>query len=345
MMASRIGRIVALYLVPGVVLSGRLPGTTYGKVECGPPIPSHSISEALGLAYPSVIKESPDEKSVNARNCGLPEWISIAGYADLGYRTTNFYERDYDTTLFLGDSRIEFWMPPGRRHFSWGPYVRVAGIDGDRSEAWENAWLAGPGFGFHAFPFSQEQLRRQTGWLGGILGPLRLFAEYNRLDYWGDENRWRPDEQGRAGADYWHALYVNDTTRPLWAEIWSGLFWQSANEFDPHYNSVVFANALRGGIRVPDAGVLSLFTPYALLESSLTDNDAYYWENRLLAGFGIRVAPWLRQKPGRFNWLTRFVVYAEYLEVVDYYRTEAPSSVPDHDFRVGISLAIGEWYR
>jgi hypothetical protein len=188
-------------------------------------------------------------------------------------------------------------------------------------------------------------LKEQTGWFGGILGPLRLFAEYNRLDYWGDENWWRPDNQIRAGAEYWHARYVNDTTKLLWGEIWSGLFWQSANEFDPHYNSVVFANALRAGVRVPDAGILSLFTPYGVLESSLTDNGAYYWENRLLAGFGIRVAPWLRQKPDRFNWLTRLVIYAEYLEAVDYYRTQAPDSVPDHDFRVGINLAIGEWYR
>jgi hypothetical protein len=285
------------------------------------------------------------EKDAYPAMAGLPDWMSIAGYADFGYRTTQFFEPGYDTTLFQSDSRIEFWIPPGRETLSWGPYIRFAGIDGDRPEAWQNAWLAKPGFGFQAYPFSQKQPEEQTGWLGGILSPLRLFAEYNRLDYWGDENWWRPDEQVRAGAEYWHALNVNDTTQPLWAEIWSGLFWQSANEFDKNYDSVVFANALRAGARVPNADILSLFTPYGLFESSLTDNDVYYWENKFTLGFGIRVTPWLHPGPGEFNWLNRLVLYVEYLDVATYYRAQAPSNVPDHDLRVGINFAIGDWYR
>src|SRR5579859_7186380 len=43
-----------------------------------------------------------------------------------------------------------------------------------------------------------------------ILGPLRLCGEYNRTDYWGPENTWRPRHQVRSGAEYWRALYVND---------------------------------------------------------------------------------------------------------------------------------------
>jgi len=300
-----------------------------------------SLGTALGES--SAKQASEDSQDTYPSLPGLPEWMGIAAYADFGYRKTQFYQSDYDTFFFLGDGRLEFWIPPGQKTFSWGPYVRLAGIDGDRPEAWENAWLALPGAGFQAYPFSLKQLREGMGWLGGLLGPLRLFAEYNRVDYWGDENRWRPDNQVRAGAEYWRALYVNNTTKPLWGEIWSGLFWQSANEFDKDYDSVIFANALRAGVRIPNAGILSLFTPYGLLESSLTDNGAYYWENRLLAGFGIRVAPRLRYNQG--VWLNRLVFYAEYLRVVDYYRTEAPSSVPDHDFRIGINLAIGDWYR
>jgi hypothetical protein len=286
---------------------------------------------------------SETEKSAYSRMTGLPDWMSIAGYADFGYRTTQFFKPDYDTTFFQGDGRLEFWIPPGRDTFSWGPYLRLAGVTGDRPEAWQNAWLALPGAGFQAYPFSLAPWREDNDWIAGLLGPLRLFVEYNRQNYHNDEGWQRPEEQGRAGAEYWKALYVNDTTKPLWGEIWSGLFWQSANEFDPHYNTVIFANALRAGVRVPDAGILSLFTPYGLLESSLTDNGAYYWENRLLLGFGIRVAPWLRYKPG--TWLNRFVLYAEYLHVADYYHTRASSDVPDHDFRVGINLAIGDWYR
>jgi hypothetical protein len=275
------------------------------------------------------------------------KWLTISGYMDAGYRSTNFFEPDYDTTLFLGDSRLEFWIPPHEEGLAWGPYIRLAGIASNKEAAWENAWLAGPGYGFQAYPFSHPWVYERSGLATKIFGPTRLFGEWNRLDYVGEENRWRPDEQVRAGADYWRAIYVNDINKPLWAEIWSGLFWQSANEFDDHYNSVIFGNAVRAGIRVPNAGLLSWLTPYVLLESSLTDNDEYYWENKLLAGFGVRLAPRIPKetKTGERNWLTRLVVYAEYLEVADYYHVEAPSGVPDHDFRVGISLAIGEWYR
>src|SRR5262249_4681376 len=129
-----------------------------------------------------------------------------------------------------------------------------------------------------------------TGW-AKIFGPLRLFGEYNRMDFWGHENTWRPDEQTRVGGEYWRAMHVNDDRPWWWAEIWTGVYWQSANEFDSRYHTWIFAGSLRAGVRVPERGWLSGFSPYAAIESSLTDNHAYYWENRLLAGGGLRYAP------------------------------------------------------
>jgi hypothetical protein len=164
------------------------------------------------------------------------------------------------------------------------------------------------------------------------------------MDYWGSENVWRPDEQVRIGADYWKAMYVNNIYNPWWTEIWSGLSWQSANEFDKDYDTLILGNAVRFGFRKPDAGILSTVTPYFAVESSLTENEEYYWENRLLFGGGIRFAPLLYEKKDKSSWLTRFIIYAEYLGVSAYYRDSAPSSVPDYDFRVGISFSIGEWY-
>jgi hypothetical protein len=79
-------------------------------------------------------------------------------------------------------------------------------------------------------------------------------------------------------------------------------------------------------------------------ESSLTDNRAYYWENKLVVGGGVRFAPSFQCLPREWRWLNRFVVYAEYLHTAAYYRQSAPSSVPDHDVRIGISTAIGEWF-
>ena len=303
-----------------------------------------STGSPTGRGYPFVTASSGDHLASENGMFGLPEWITFSGYAEVVQRSTNFYQSNHDTILAQGDSRIEFWMPPGRKRFSWGPYIRVAGLDSNRSEAWENAWMAGPGFGFHTYPFSDKHLRKGAGWFGDVLGPLRLFGEYNRLDYVGTENEWRPDEQVRAGADYWRQRGINELKDILWNEVWAGLFWQSANEFDKNYDSTILGAATRLGARVPDTGLVSMFSPYLLLESSLTDNQAYYWENRLVGGVGIRFAPPLDWLPCEWQ-INRLVVFTECIDIIEYWRKDAPSGIPSHDFRMGIGFSIGDWYR
>jgi hypothetical protein len=282
------------------------------------------------------IPTTPDSKMTEKE-----DWYSFSANLDLSHRKTSFYKSNHNTLFGQLDSRLEFWLPPGRNTFTWGPYVRLAGMESNRSYAWENAWLAKPGYGFQIYPFSGSELKNTFA--GNVFGPLRVFGEYNRQDYWGSENTWRPDEQTRAGLEYWKEINANNTSKQWWSEIWAGYFWQSANEFDKDYDTPIFAYAVRLGVREPDADIISNFTPYLILESSLTDNVTYYWENRLLGGAGVRFAPLVIKKPGFA--ITRFVIYAEYLDVMDYYHDSSPSSVPDHDFRVGISLNIGDWYK
>jgi hypothetical protein len=96
---------------------------------------------------------------------------------------------------------------------------------------------------------------------------------------------------------------------------------------------------------VPNARFLSAFTPYLAVESSLTDNKTFYWENKLVTGGGLRFAPALKRSAADVSWLNRFAVYGEYVHVAAYYRDEAPSSIPDQDVRVGITFSLGQWYR
>src|SRR6185295_20054628 len=117
-------------------------------------------------------------------------------------------------------------------------------------------------------------------------------------------NRWRPREQSRIGFEYWKAVSVNNPSRPLWLEIWNGLYWQSSNEFTDRYDSVIFAHAWRSGARIPRHGIISTITPYVAIESSRTKYDRgeaqpctfgpgncnFYWKNRLLFGAGLRFA-------------------------------------------------------
>jgi hypothetical protein len=281
----------------------------------------------------------------SGQTLGFDDWLTLSGNFDVGYRKTQFFESEHNAAVGQWDSRAELWLPPFRDGFSWGPYLRIAGIAASKDPAWENGWLAVPGGGFQLYPLSSPSFRKPGSKVGKILGPLRLFGEYNRLDYWGSENDWRPHEQWRAGLEYWRALHVNEIQPFWWTEIWGGLQYLSANEFSQHYSAWLFAYSIRAGVRVPYARLWSALSPYIAVESSLTDNAQYYWENRLGVGGGIRFSPPLGWLPREKRWVSRFVVYAEYVFAAAYYRAAAPPSVPDYDVRVGASFSLGEWYR
>lgn len=290
---------------------------------------------------------------------GLGDWLTVSSNLDGGYRRTQFFVPHYDTALFQWDGRVELWLPPFQRDRRWGPYFRVAGIAGSEPQPWQNGWLGGPGFGVQLYP------------LTGLLGPVRAFAEYNFTHYWGEDfpgqgTSFRPRNQARAGFDYWKAVNTNATDRYSWTEIWNGLYWQSANEFTDRYDSIIFGNSVRFGLRKPQSRVISSITPYLAVESALSkyrpvgladcslqpdirnpQNPCdFFWENRLLAGGGLRFAPSLgKLDAAKKGWLTRFVIYGEYVDTATYYGPTAPSSFPRFDVRLGLSANIGKWYR
>jgi hypothetical protein len=292
---------------------------------------------------------------------GVGDWLTFtANIPEAGYRETQFFDPHYNTGVLQWDSRAEFWLPPFRDKFSWGLYIRFAGIVGSRTDAFQNALVGGPGVGFQVYPFSSWRFQGPDSTVGKILGPTRFFAEYNRTDYWGAENTWRPRDQSRIGFEYWKALNVNEPGRAWWLETWNGLYWQSSNEFTDRYDSMIFANAWRSGIRKPHSRAVSTITPYVAVQSSRTKYDYggtrpcgfgsgncdFYWENGVWVGGGLRYAPSLATLAGRDRaWLNRFVVYGEYLRAAAYYGPAAPASVPRFDVRVGLSASFGQWYR
>lgn len=292
------------------------------------------LALAVGLAAARTQAEEERDGSEEPHR-----WVSVSGSLDGGYRQTFFFEPNHKAYVAQLDLRLELWLPAGGSHLSWGPFLRAAGIASNRDEAWENAALAAPGLGIHLFPLSFSSLQGSAA--GRWLGPLRLFAEVNRLGFKGKENEWRPSRQVRWGADYWKAIAVNEPDRRLWAEIWTGLFWQSSNEFDESYDSAVLGNSVRVGAR--PKGSLAALSLYGALESSSTKHETYYWENRLLVGSGLRFAPRLRSRSHRG--LNRLAIFVEYLAVARYYRVEAPEKTPDWDARAGFSVSFGSWYR
>jgi hypothetical protein len=302
----------------------------------------------------------------------LGKWLSVSSSLDGGYRETQFFNPRFNTALVQLDGRLELWLPPAQKQRRWGPYLRVAGIAGSQSYkgaamsgsqpyAWQNSLLAGPGFGLQVFPLS------------GVLGPLRVFGEYDFTHYWGVDfpgqaTFARPRNQTRAGFDYWKAVNVNAPGQYWWVEVWNGLFWQSSNEFTDRYDSVIFGNSVRFGVRKAKTTMISNFSPYVVIDSSLSKYhrsglagcflkpDAgsqdpqnpcdFFWENRLLVGGGVRFAPSLG-KLNRTNngFLSRFVVYGEYLYTATYYGPAAPPSTPRFDVLIGVSADVGDWYK
>jgi hypothetical protein len=279
-----------------------------------------------------------------------PSVFSFPAYFDGGWKKTQFFAPDYRTGVGLWDGRFEIRLPP-RDTLIWGPYVRVAGIAGSRDDAWQNEWIAKPGLGLQAFPFSAPRFRSADSRVGALLGPLRAFGEYNFVRYWGATNSWRPRQQVRAGFDYWKAVGVNDFSRAWWTEIWNGLYWQSSNEFTDRYDSVVFANSLRIGTRYPKHGAVSALSPYLVAQSSRTKYDYagqttdFYWENSFVGGGGLRISPSLPQPGPNSRGITRLVIYAEYLNTAAYYGPTAPPTVPRYDIHAGVSFSLANWYR
>lgn len=291
------------------------------------------------------------------------DWLTFAAnIQEAGYRKTDFYRPDYNLGIFIWEGRAEIWLPP-HREFSWGPYIKFAGVAQTDTTAYPNALLGVPGFGLQLYPFSFPQFRKRGSKVGAVLGPLRLFGEYNRIKFLGAENVWRPTSQIRGGVEYWNAINVNTTSSSWWLEVWNGLSWQSSNEFSSNYDSLVLGSAWRSGVRKRKSGVLSTITPYVALQTSKTKYDRagtqncifasptagpnpcdFYWENGLMLGGGLRFAPPLHGG-GYSGWLNRFVIYGEYLNTVTYYGLAAPQSVPRSDVRVGVSASFGDWYR
>jgi hypothetical protein len=272
-----------------------------------------------------------------------PDWLGISGNFEYALRNTNYYDSGFNTGLFQGDARLEIWPLNSQRFF--GPYIRGAYISSNKDVAWENAWLSSPGFGIQSYPFSlledSDQLKR-------LFGPLRIFGEFNKMDYMGGINAWRPDEQIRAGAEIWYPINTREEDlldKEWWSEIWTGLWWQSANEFDKDYDTLIFGHSVRFGIRDPEAGMWSRLSPYIVCEGSVTENKDYYWENRIILGGGIRYQlPLFSQKDNPLSIINRLIIFGEYDRIVGFWDADSPSNIPDYDIRAGIGLSIGEWW-
>jgi len=205
---------------------------------------------------------------------GVGDWLTFAANVpDAGYRWTQYYQPHYNVGLAEWDSRVEIWLPPSRRAFSWGLYARFAGIAASKPLRFRTRGSVIPGRASRCIHSVFDAFRSPDSNFGKVFGPLRFFAEYNRVRYRGAENTWRPKNQSRIGFEYWKAINVNDTSRSFWLENWNGAYWQSSNEFTDQYHAIILASSWRSGVRVPKKGALSTISPYMAIQASHTKYD------------------------------------------------------------------------
>lgn len=185
MMLERRTNTVLLLLIGSTIFLRPAPTLAYAQEENRWFSQFWRIAEPTILESPYMVGRSQGKQEPQAgHQSSLPKWLSISANLDYAYRNTNFYKSGHNTALFQGDSRLEFWMPPGRENFSWGPYVRFAGLTSNRSYAWENAWLSQPGFGFNAYPFSSPEFKlfseKKTLLLMFIYNSFKTFNENSK---------------------------------------------------------------------------------------------------------------------------------------------------------------------
>lgn len=272
------------------------------------------------------------------------DWLTVTALADGGWRSTLFYRDDFSSWYMHWDARVELWLPPFRRALGWGVYARGAVTDGETRAFFESVWSAGPGIGIQVYPFAPGSLDWLWSPAAELLYPVRVFLEESEVRYWHDEDAARPDHLLRGGVDLYRGRFVNEHTRPVWYELFHETSWRSANEFDPSYRMMVTGTALRVGARVP-RGWSAWCSTYGLAELVRSAEADYFWENRVLYGGGLRLAPDLRLVPRWMGPLDRAALSVEYLRAGTYLGRQPLPWTPDQDVRLALSLGIGDFWQ
>jgi len=92
----------------------------------------HVVLCVLALTWEAAPLHGVAQADPSVKSSGA---VTFPANFDGGFRKTQFFAPNYDTGVGQWDSRVELWLPPRRERFSWGPYIRIAGIAGSQSDA------------------------------------------------------------------------------------------------------------------------------------------------------------------------------------------------------------------
>lgn len=259
-------------------------------------------------------------------------------FGDVSFRKTNFFQDNYNGAVGWVESRLVFPrfselsdIPvPLPDPFLIGILKRLKDID------WEDRWDYGVGIEWR--PFKKAEFLNETflEWTKH----LRFYTVYLKTEYLQDKKEWswRPDDDFRVGVGLYREYNLYDE-RKYWGEFWGDISWRKTNFYIDDYKSWTFAFVPKLGIKLFPEKELALM-PYLTGEISATERSEF-WQNRALAGLGLRIMPFRYDTKGIF--MKGLRIYTEGIWVVDYFKDSPASGTPDYDFRVGLNFTINWW--
>lgn len=261
-------------------------------------------------------------------------------FGDTSYRTTNFFEENYDGLVAWVENRVFF---PRFSEFVNAPiplpdpfFIQI--LKGLKDIDWEDRWDYGIGIEWRPLSKMEFPSNSLLAWTGHI----RFYTVYLATKYLQDRDEWnwRPDDDFRIGAELYKECNLYNKSR-YWGEFWADGSWRKTNFYIDDYESWTFAFVPKLGMKIFSDEEIAIM-PYVTGEIVITERSEF-WQNRALAGLGIRSMPF-RWSDNRINIFVKGLrFYVETLWVVDYFRDEAPSTTPDYDFRIGVNFTVNWW--
>jgi hypothetical protein len=270
----------------------------------------------------------------------------VTAFGEVNYRSTNFYGTGYDYVGGWSEVRLAARnvLTPGLIA-GFSPYLKAAATLSNHTELpEENTIVYGAGIELRFLP--KDDSHKLNCWLVW-LAHVRLYGEYLRIRFLKrDVGDWVPRQDWRLGLELWREFNVeldesgtHESTRinRVWAETWGDIDWRKSDFFLADFASWTSESLIRFGVRYPKiiaSGDVFLM-PYVVVGHSFSQ-WCFAWQNRALAGGGMRIMPFPR---AHSCWLRRLRLFGEHLWIVRYFDNPPLLSIPDRDWRIGINFS------
>jgi hypothetical protein len=244
----------------------------------------------------------------------------------------------YDGLDTWVEAKATYWAD---NHRMVGLYLSVIPVYASVSEFWWQRNISGA-LGLQVFVLSEKKAE-DFPWFRG----LRLYAVGAQRLYYDEPSGADPEEQDLAlGLDYYHDTLFDQRTSWL-AQVFLNAGYHTTNFSLEDYDAFLWYGNLKVGPKI-SAGS-SLLVPYGVADWIHSPSYSDRWfENRLGVGGGMAWHPFALEprvvgvdRPFETQLAERFQVYAEVLANVAWLGDDAPDSVEEVDYRVGIRFSTG----